>query len=746
MQMASTPGYDLLQEGKFALAAEQFEKQINQTDRPEKVLYYYLGLAYLLAGSEEEAQLTWFLASSEDDDDEAHEAADSLDNATAPTTLLTVLETEAAYFLEAEKREESWLISQHLCALAPDRLKCHLYAIYLSVLLQRLELDQLTALKESNLLNTSNQFSSEESKLLFDIVTALGDQNYPIDADLIGFIRDTATHLPDPSVLVPDLLPLAVFNSYARHRSSLGSELGELCLDLAGNNKLLRLGVLRELAPMQQNARLYEAGISSARQAVELSETTFNKLASNHILLRGLTGAGGHWDEALATLELQKSLLRAMIPDIGSLSHYDCMRLPGTLFFLPHFEDAPASNRQLQNQTMRAFCDNIARALQTELQDTQAAVSESDQKLKIGYLSHCFRKHSVGWLARWLISHHDKENFEVHLYSVNHSLVQDSLADWYRIYADELHEMGTNAVEIAQQIKQDGIDILIDLDSITLDVSCNVMCLKPAPVQATWLGLDASGIPTIDYFIADNYVLPETAQSYYSEKIVRLPETYLAVDGFEVGVPTLSRASLDIPPDAIVYFTAQRGYKRHIDNVRLQMQILKQVPNSYLCIKGLADQDAIQDFFKTMAAEAGLCESRLRFLPLDPSESVHRANLRIADVVLDTFPYNGATTTMEVLWMEIPLVTLVGQQFAARNSYTMLKNVGIEEGIAWTPEEYIGWAVKLGQDPELRKDIAWRLRQSKQTAPLWNAKAFTKQMESAYQEMWLKYKVTHSQK
>jgi hypothetical protein len=152
-------------------------------------------------------------------------------------------------------------------------------------------------------------------------------------------------------------------------------------------------------------------------------------------------------------------------------------------------------------------------------------------------------------------------------------------------------------------------------------------------------------------------------------------------------------------------------------------------------VKGLADEDAVKVFFYELADEVGLDYNRLRFAPQADSEPIHRANLAMADVVLDTFPYNGATTTMEALWMERPLVTLVGEQFAARNSYTMLVNAGIEEGIAWSPEEYIEWGVRLGNDPDLRKAVIEKLRLSKTEAPLWNAKQFAQDVEVAYQQM-----------
>jgi len=206
-----------------------------------------------------------------------------------------------------------------------------------------------------------------------------------------------------------------------------------------------------------------------------------------------------------------------------------------------------------------------------------------------------------------------------------------------------------------------------------------------------------------------------------------------------VGVPTLRREDLDIERNAVVYFSGQTGYKRHPDTIRLQMQIIKEVPNSYFLIKGGAEEKSLENLFTQIAKEVGVDSDHLRFLPLVPSESMHRANLGIADVVLDTYPYNGATTTLETLWMGIPLVTRVGEQFAGRNSYTMMMNVGITEGIAWTDEEYVEWGIRFGKDEALRQRVAWKLRQSRKTSPLWNAKQFTREMECAYEQMWQGY-------
>jgi predicted O-linked N-acetylglucosamine transferase (SPINDLY family) len=336
------------------------------------------------------------------------------------------------------------------------------------------------------------------------------------------------------------------------------------------------------------------------------------------------------------------------------------------------------------------------------------------------------------------LHYHNREKFQIVIY-LGSELEDEITQSWYKQKVDLARNFQRDPQAIAQQIREDEIDILVDLDSLTRNITCLVMALKPAPVQVIWLGFDASGLPTIDYFIADPYVLPENAQAHYTEKLWRLPNTYLAVDGFEIGIPTLRRDDLGIPDDAVIYLSSHGGYKRHPATIRLQMRIIKEVANSYLLIKGVGDEKSVKQLFSQIAEEEGVNLDRLKFLPRDPNEYVHRANLQIADLALDTYPYNGATTTLEILWMGIPLVTRVGEQFAARNSYTFLRNVGVEEGIAWTDEEYINWGVRLGEDKALREEIAWKLKKSKQTAPLWNGKQFALEMEQAYQQMWGNY-------
>ena len=458
--------------------------------------------------------------------------------------------------------------------------------------------------------------------------------------------------------------------------------------------------------------------------------------------------SGSYWEEACLCLKQQVLISKQLITEQPTyLDTSAIARLFISLFFLPYIYDNPRNNHLIQNDISSLCQANLikhhlkSQEKQNHLLSLRKQNINRDKKfINVGYISHCLKQHSVGWLCRWIFQHHDPQKFKIHAYFLyDADRIEEFTKNHFVDKSHKFYKFGLDNNQVWEQIQKDDIDILIDLDSLTLDYSCQLMSIKSAPVQVTWLGWDASGLPSIDYFIADPYVLPESAQDYYSETIWRLPQTYIAVDGFEIGVPDLRREHLNIPSDAIVYLMNQKGYKRHLEHLRLQMRIIKEVANSYLLIKGDADPEASKEFFEHIAEEEGVNFSQLRFLPNAPSEPIHRANLAIADVVLDTYPYNGATTTLETLWMCIPVVTRVGQQFAARNSYTMMMNAGITEGIAWNEDEYVEWGVRLGKDEKLRQQIAWKLRQSRHTAPLWNAKQFTRDMEAAYQQMWQRY-------
>ncbi len=715
---------------KYSQAAELYEQAI--AIEPNAIYYWHLGLLLLLQGHESEAQMTWMLPMTEADEEQLPIWTNQL---------FQVLQ------IEAERRETlaeyslAWLIRQHMREINPSYINNLLQILILSLKLEKFE--QIENLNEWGLIESLKGKNNIEinSELLIQLLKELLN-TVPLHPINLNLIEACLPYFSDPHQCFSILLPAAMEIGHTWRQTLLASSVLELHLQLEPNN----VEVLRHLGAFYQDTRNYSQGIETARLCYSLSESLADKIFALHLLLRGLMSAGGYWQEVCTTCQELETVFQQFIKaERIPIEEARVLRLLMPSFAIPHIKDAPADFRAIHNQVAEIF-NNYIQALgqsQGKNYDHQIihhqSLTHHPKKLKIGYISYALRSHSVGWLARWLFQHHDRDKFDIHTYFINYKLVNDNLQDWYLNQPGKAWKLGINGLQNADQIYQDKIDILVDLDSITLDVTCEVMALKPAPIQVTWLGWDASGIPAIDYFIADPYVLPDDAQNYYTEKIWRLPQTYIAVDGFEVGVPTLRRDDLDIPMDAVVYLSAQRGYKRHPETTKWQMQIIKQVPNSYFLIKGLSEEETIKRFFYQIAEEEGVDCSRLRFLPLVNSEAVHRANLGIADIVLDTFPYNGATTTLETLWMGIPLVTRVGEQFAARNSYTMMINAGITEGIAWTDEEYIEWGVRLGKDEGLRQQVALKLKASRQTAPLWNGKQFTREMEKAYEQMWQKY-------
>ena len=698
-----------------------YYEQLIEQEPDELTNYWYFGLGYLLDGDEESAQTTWLLAIAQ---------APESETVRLTKELSTVLQQEAERQLKNGDKIKCVLIRHHLREISPlylDNL--------LNLILLEIELDQFSPsqILEWEICDVLDQCETQavNGELLFKVLQQT--LKYP-EPESLALARSSTRHACDIEQWVSMFIEAATNLGYYQSAPLFGIELICLCLQLTPG----ALEALEHLPRLYLEAGKYQEAIHSANEFFNHCSTPELKFLSNAMLLKSMLSAGA-WGTVPDVAQRHKALLGEIIETQPTLSLSRIKSLvvyTGQLFYL---QDDLKENRRLLNESSKLFSKNLAANTSIKLPLCHNYQPHREKKLKIGYIAHTLRSHSVGWLSRWLFQYLDRNKFELHLYLFVQKQDNPFFHEWFAQKVDGANFFVDDIPAAAEKIRDDKIDILIDLDSITLDHTVAVMSLKPAPIQATWLGWDASGLPTIDYFIADPYVLPANAKQDYQEKILRLPQTYIAVNGFEIDVPTIKRSDLGIPGDSIVYFSSQVGMKRNPETIKLQLQIIKGVPNSYFLIKGLADARSIQEMFLDLATDIGIAADRLKFLPMVPTEMIHRANLGIADVVLDTFPYNGATTTLETLWMGIPLVTRVGTQFAARNSYAFLMNAGVTEGIAWDAEEYVEWGVRFGLDTQLRLDVAWKLRQSRKTSPLWNTKLFAKEMEQAYQSMWLNY-------
>ncbi len=691
------------------------------------------GLALLFSHQEEDAQAAWMMAMM---------AGDEAEVATWLRELGDTLDQNADFQTVAGRLPQASLIRHHIREILPDDYGNLLKLIKLQLIQERFTLEHFFEFEIIELLKSeiANHTFSNYPELLLEILelyldAALADE---ITVHFVAAIRP---------YLSPENFVIAVYNggmkiAHSRSLHGLAVPLLELCFELAPQDAELLIHLAELLILTQSYPRAIEIGCQIAAS----NQSLVSQVISSYYILKAYLNEGKDQNGILKSAQAHESNLKLLIENQPDLAYSEVQNLIASVHLLSYISDRPQKYRVLQNQII-AMCEKSIQAhWADDYQRYRHRASEDDRRqsnqsllnrpLKIGYICSCFYNHSVGWLARSLIKHHDRQKFEIYIYGVNIPPSEHPVKNFYQQITPHYRACDFPPDVIADQIHQDQIDILIDLDSITRDSVCTVMALKPAPIQATWMGWDAVGLASIDYYIADPNSLPANAQDYYIEQIWRLPQTFLAIDGFEVGIPTIRRSDLNIPEDAIVFLNPQRGYKLTPETLKLQLQILKATPNSYLLLKGMTDDESLQQSLGELSREIGLSIDRLRALPYASSEEIHRANLAIADVILDTFPYNGATTTMEALWMERPIVTLIGQQFSARNSYTMMLNAGITEGISWTPEEYINWGIRFGTEPELRKQLAAKLRQAKQAAPLWNGKAFARQMEAAYTEMY----------
>ena len=693
----------------------QFYEELIERETTEISYYWYLGLSYLLQAKEEQAQATWLFVFTQGDEQETESWMLELSN---------ILTTEANRQLELENLETSWLIRKHLQEINPSYLDNLLHLTLVEIKLNRFDPQQL---QEWQILELITQ-GSVNAQLLERVVIAVIPYGHKYTIELV---RLSLPYLGNSPELLNYVITVAGRFAFEKYQAIYSVDLAEAFLPLYPESLYLEVNLFWFYISLPD----YEKAINLVNKLKEKSQTIDLKMFSQSLLFSGSLRAS-KWNDIPSICQDYKHLIQEFLKektkDIHPLVRGALLTVMNPISY---YEDNPKENRPLLSQIGSFFQETYKEMLgfQEESFDKPREYNP-DKKLKIGYIAQTLKHHPVGLLSRWTINYHNREQFDIHLYMVNQP-VDEITQQWFSNPADKIYHATADSLATYRKIQEDNIDILVDLDSGTGPMVVQVIALKPAPIQVNWLGFDGSGLPAVDYLLADPYVLPENAQEYYQEKIWRLPDAFVAVDGFEIAVPTLRREDLGINNDAVIYLSSQTAIKRNPAMIRLQMQIIKSVPNSYFLIQGVADDNSLWDLFCQIAAEVGVETNRIKMLPLYQTET-YRANLAIADVVLDTYPFNGGTTTLETLWMGIPLVVKVGQQWSSRNGYTLMMNAGITEGIAWSDEEYVQWGIKLGLDKHLREEVRWKLRKSRHTSPLWNAKQFTRDLETAYRQMW----------
>jgi len=461
----------------------------------------------------------------------------------------------------------------------------------------------------------------------------------------------------------------------------------------------------------------YNSAIDYFKRALEIKPDTDFVLA---ILAEALFRRGNHEESHSyfkRAIEISPTMFR---------THSDM--LLGVLYsdmFSPEYIKAEAEK----------FGENITKEVRVNTEFSND--KNPDRKLKIGYLSADFRDHPIPYFLESLFKNHDREKFEIHVYST--TLFDNPILQRLKKPVEHWKDVHTLSDEkICAEIIEDKIDILLDLAGHTAYNHLKVFAQRAAPIQASWVGYPGTtGLKTMDYKITDPHLEHAGYEDGNTEELWRLPKIFCCYTPHEK-----SPAVIDHPPfedNGYVTFGCFNNFAKVGDNVlKGWAEILLQVTDARLFI----EIDGIQeDSFKASV------ESRMKAqgMPmgrviLEPRKRENQFALyNKVDIALDPFPANGGTTSMDTLWMGVPFVTLAGRHYIGRMGKSILTNAGLPELIAQSSEEYVSIAVNLAKDKDRLRRIRHNLRDRFSNSPAMDAPAFTKDMEEAYRGMWKKY-------
>ncbi|MDP6673842.1 MAG: tetratricopeptide repeat protein [Gammaproteobacteria bacterium] len=393
------------------------------------------------------------------------------------------------------------------------------------------------------------------------------------------------------------------------------------------------------------------------------------------------------------------------------------------------------TQKQLYEESLK-FDSQHARGL---LQGRKPFRNSRNKKkvLRIGYLSPDFREHSVAFFTRKLPGQHNREAVTVYCYAdVDRP---DDLTGQFQTQTD--HWLSITAMEndeVAARIRQDGIDILIDLAGHTANNRLLVFARKPAPIQVSWLGYpNTTGIKVMDYRLTDAVADPNgDADPLHAEKLVRLEHGFLCYQNDE-SIPVVS------PPPCLkqghVTFGSFNTIKKVTSEVvRVWSQILTGTPGARLIMKANALEDETTKTRLLQAfGENGITRDRIDLVNATPHRKDHMKVYSKVDISLDPFPYNGTTTTCEALWMGVPVISLRGNRHAGRVGASIHHHIGLTELTVDSEDEYVALAKRLAGDTERLVTLRKALRPQIRESTLMNLPLFTETLEDAYRKMWV---------
>lgn len=363
------------------------------------------------------------------------------------------------------------------------------------------------------------------------------------------------------------------------------------------------------------------------------------------------------------------------------------------------------------------------------------ALPFTGERLRLGYLSADFHTHATAYLAAGLFEAHDRSRFEVIAYSTGPDDRSAMRARLVRGFDRFIDAAGFSPERLAETIRRDGVDILVDLKGHTEGAAPAVLALRPAPIQVHYLGYPGTlGGGLVDYLIGDAIVTPPQHAADYAETLALLPGSYQVNDRARAVADPPPRDTLGLPPDAVVFCCFNNSYKFNPEVFDAWMKILADVPGSMLWLLARPDDTQLTGNLRREAVRRGIDARRLAFAAPRPNPE-YLSLYRVADLFLDTWPYNAHTTASDALWAGCPVVTWRGETFAGRVAASLLTAVGLPELVCDGVDSYIATASALARDAGERRRIRDHLDGPGRQSVLFETAATTRALESAYLAM-----------
>ena len=528
-----------------------------------------------------------------------------------------------------------------------------------------------------------------------------------------------------------------VYRMQGRHEEAIASLERTLSIKPGNGEALLHLG-----SACKERGRLAEA-LAHFGKAIALDPSSAHAHHNLGITLQGL----GRHDEAIASFQEALRLVPGHKYTLGALLWSELLicrwgALPSRIANLkagirsgetvvePFALIAVSEDPEEQMLCTERFFEDRVSTGRARLWKGERYRHE---KIRVAYVSSDFREHAVAYCIAELLERHDRTEFEVIGVSLGEDDGSAIRARLVRGFDRFLDLRAAGDLDVAKRMRDLEIDVAVDLMGYSLNSRPGVLAQRPVPIQVNYFGY-TGGADFLDYILADRFVLPPEHQAFYAEKVVYLPDSYQANDSKrEISARAPNRGEIGLPAKGLVFCCFNNSYKITPKVFDVWMRLLAQVPGSVLWL--LEDNAAARENLRNEARAGSVDPQRLVFARR-VGVAEYRARCRLADLYLDTLPYNGHGTASDMLWAGLPVLTCAGSAFAGRVAGSLLHAVGLPELVTASLAEYEALALKLARDEGLLAELRARLQRNRASVALFDTDRFRRHLESAYRTMW----------